>query len=130
MEFFAVAILLNAILAGVVGYTAMQRGRSAVQFFILSFFFSFLVGILVLLAMPAGQNQGLDLRECPKCLAQIPSLAIKCRYCQSDVEPEPQTENKYEVFLHCGKCDTSYDLDEVQGNKCPRCRKSMDLFKS
>ncbi|WP_100811710.1 hypothetical protein [Microbacterium sp. BR1] len=50
---FVTLFVTNVALAAVVGYAATQKGRSGFGFFMLAFLFSFLVGILVLLAMPA-----------------------------------------------------------------------------
>lgn len=129
MEFFFIAFFLNAVLAAIVSYAASQKGRSAIGFYALSFFFSFLVGILVLLAIPAVDRQETELRECPKCMAQIPSKASKCKFCQSDVEPVSETSQVRNLVLYCKKCELSYDFEEVQGNKCPNCRKSMDIHR-
>jgi hypothetical protein len=125
---FLFVIFLNSVLAGVVAYAASQRGRSAVNFFFLSFVFSFLVGILVLLAIPARTENVGNLVECPKCLALIPMEASKCRFCQSDVEPKVDSESEPGVFLYCGKCQSSYEFHEVSGNKCPTCKKGMDIL--
>jgi archaellum biogenesis protein FlaJ (TadC family) len=47
------AFLVNLALAFIVGYLARTKGRSFGGFFFLAFVLSFVVGILVLLAMPA-----------------------------------------------------------------------------
>ena len=44
--------ITNSFLSIAVSYVAASKGRSAGGFFFLSFFFSFLVGILVVLALP------------------------------------------------------------------------------
>jgi hypothetical protein len=101
MDILVVYILVNALLAAPVAYVASQKGRSPLGFFALSFFFSFVVGILVVLAMPpqpikssvesftgkvAKTADGDELAKCPFCAEWIKSEAIRCRYCGEDVE--------------------------------------------
>ena len=124
-------LLLNTLLAGVVAYAAKQKGRSGVGFYFLSLFLSFIVGILVLLAVPARSRVNEhDLRECPKCLAEIPKAASKCRHCQSDVTPGDEDEEENQLLMFCSKCIETYSFDEVAGNKCPKCRRSLDIIKT
>ena len=122
-------LLLNALLAGVVAYAAKQKGRSGVGFYFLSLFFSFVVGILVLLAVPARSSvNDHNLRECPKCLAEIPKAASKCRHCQSDVTPVDEEDLENQLLMFCSKCVETYSFEEVAGNKCPKCRRSLEII--
>lgn len=100
MDIFIFYILLNAVLAAPVAYVASQKGRSPLGFYALSFFFSFLVGILVILALPkqtirSSANSytgkvtqtadGEELVKCPFCAEWVKSEAIRCRYCGEDI---------------------------------------------
>lgn len=100
MDIFVIYILLNAVLAAPVAYVASQKGRSPLGFYVLSFFFSFLVGILVVLALPkqvirSSANSytgkvtqtadGDELVKCPFCAEWVKSEAIRCRYCGEDI---------------------------------------------
>ena len=57
--FFIAYIITNAIFAIPVAYVASSKGRSASGFFFLSFFFSFIVGILVVLAIPKVESKAI-----------------------------------------------------------------------
>jgi hypothetical protein len=82
--FFIVS--LNAALSGLVAYAAKSRNRSASAFFWLSFFVSFFVGILVLIALPSGVRQVDGLRiACPYCDEQVSRNAKICPHCRLNV---------------------------------------------
>lgn len=88
MDFFTLAfiVVLNAALSGLVAYAAKSRSRSASAFFWLSFFASFLVGILVLIALPSGVKQVDGLRfACPHCDEQASRNAKICPHCRLNV---------------------------------------------
>lgn len=83
---FGFAIVINAALSGLVGYAAKQRGRRASNFFWLSFFTSFLVGILVLLALPQlGDQSPISRENCPQCDELVSIKARICPHCKSEV---------------------------------------------
>lgn len=99
MDFLVVYLFVNAILAGVVAYLAQQRGRSWAAFFALAFVFSFLVGILVLLAIPVetkktllsvdsnevAYEEGIENIKCPYCAEWVKSEAKICKHCGKDI---------------------------------------------
>jgi hypothetical protein len=93
-------LAINAGFSAIVAYVAKQKGRSASSFFWLSFFLSFLVGILVVLAIPkkdeplqksqdsffVKNSSGEELVKCPFCAEWVKSEAKVCKYCKSDIE--------------------------------------------
>lgn len=95
-------LFLNLMLSGLVAYAASEKGRDPFGFFGVSFLFSFLVGILILLAVPnkspirrsnyaAGSDAiGEGEFECPTCAESIKLAAKKCRFCGADVERDAQ----------------------------------------
>ena len=84
--FFWIAVVINAALSGLVGYAAKQRGRRASNFFWLSFLASFLVGILVLLALPQlGEQSPISRENCPRCDELVSIKAQICPHCKSEV---------------------------------------------
>lgn len=83
---------------------AKAKGRSYAGFFCLSFFFSPLLGWIIVLAManapaaastfnprtagisgPFARHDGVELFKCPKCAEWVKSEAIVCRFCGSDI---------------------------------------------
>lgn len=87
-------IFINLALSGLVAYVAVEKGRSGATFFLLSFFLSFIVGILVVIALPSenpitenreGSNWEVD---CAFCKEKIKSTAVVCKHCGRDVEPQ------------------------------------------
>ena len=79
-------LFVNFILSFVAGGVASSKGRSVFGYFFLSIFFSFLVAILVLVALPAKKNV-YELRECPYCAEEIKREALVCKHCTREVEP-------------------------------------------
>jgi len=77
---------------------APGRGRLKRDYFLLSFWFSPLIGLVVLLIK--GPTQAIldsharmsgQARSCPACLATIPLQATACRFCGRDVVALPLT---------------------------------------
>lgn len=100
--FILIFLGINAGFSALVAYVAKQKGRSSSGFFWLSFFLSFLVGILVVLAMPKKDEQlvqsedssftknsaGEELVKCPFCAEWVKSEAKVCKFCKRDIESE------------------------------------------
>jgi hypothetical protein len=96
---FVVALGVQAGLAAIVASLAKKRGKSPAAYFWLSFFLTFLVGILVLLVQTSGgqtvRKLGPDSRlgvlngeqvlKCPKCAEWIKVEATVCKHCGQDV---------------------------------------------
>ena len=102
MEFVVIWLLLllavNAGFSLIVGYIASQKGRSFGGFFVLSFFLSFLVGILAVIAIPrreiitptsnsyfASTQEG-EVAKCPFCSEWVKSEAKVCKHCGRDID--------------------------------------------
>lgn len=91
--------VINLGLSGIVAYVAQTKGRSPWAFFLLSFFFSFIVGIIVALAIAPGDRPraGQVRVNCPFCMEQINALATVCRHCGKEVEPQEVLVENMEV---------------------------------
>lgn len=98
MFFWVLVFVANVGLALLVANVARQKNYSGIAFFFLSFFFSFLVGILVVLAMPKRAHAGVvgetgsffatnsgTMVKCPLCAELIKADAKICKHCKSDV---------------------------------------------
>jgi hypothetical protein len=112
MEFFTpinifllvLIAIVNVILSAIVAYVATQRGRPSIDFFLLSFFFGFSVGILVLLTLPARKDgaqqspfslnlatiDGNESAKCPDCAEWVKVEARVCKHCGADVNDHIQ----------------------------------------
>lgn len=94
-SYLLLAIVVSAGFGLLAGWLAKQRGRSAGTYFAISFFFSFLIAIIVLLALPnlntistSTQASPEGLEKCPHCAEMIKPEARACRFCQRDVSEE------------------------------------------
>jgi hypothetical protein len=85
-------LFVNVGLSVLVGIVADKKGRSFAAFFFLSLVVSFLVGILVILAMPQGEggSAAVGRVECPFCKEKINARAVVCKHCGKDVEPQSE----------------------------------------
>jgi hypothetical protein len=82
-------------LSGVAAWIASSKGRSGIGVFFLSVLLSPLVGLIVALALQssaqveegkARSGTSNEFRKCPFCAEVIRREAVKCRYCQSDLQ--------------------------------------------
>lgn len=91
-------LIVNIALSGIVAYVAEQKGRKGSDFFWLSFLFSFIVGILVVLALPPKNEiqiskhsdrvmtkNGAQHIKCPECAEWIKAEALVCKHCGREV---------------------------------------------
>lgn len=104
---------INAVLGGVVAYAAKSKGRSAAGFFLLSIFFSFLVAVLVLIAIPP-LNDSLKHGHvaCPFCDETISPRATICPHCRSGVsEKLAEIESERLLALETIRLETQKTLE-------------------
>ena len=92
-----VFLFLNFALSFIVAYLAINKGRSGFGFFLLSFFFSFIVGLVVVLLVSPGARRGEVLVDCAFCTEPINAAAITCKHCGKDVEPQPEAIEKARI---------------------------------
>jgi hypothetical protein len=108
MEF----IIIWFLLAGLVGYVALKKGRSEVTYFFLSLFLSPLIGFLILLAAgddEEGTLQRGELKKCLYCAELIKIEAIKCKHCGADLNSE--------IKLKTERSITSEDIAKLRRKK-------------
>lgn len=98
------SLFVQAVLAAIVANLAKKRGRSAAGYFWLSFLFTFLVGLIVLLIQTSGtqsvrllnvnSNIGLINGEkhikCPSCAEWVKLEAQICKHCGNDLSKHIQ----------------------------------------
>lgn len=88
MEILGLLALVNLFLSFVAGWIAKSKGRSAAGYFFFSLFLSFLLAVLVLIAVPTVKKTDYSsLRSCPFCAEQIQNAAKVCKHCGKEVEP-------------------------------------------
>jgi hypothetical protein len=91
VDLFFWVLMGNAVLAIPVAYVAAQKGRSAAGFYFLSFFLSFFIGILVVLALPTisqpspNDRDQIESVKCPFCAEWVKAEASVCRFCGRDI---------------------------------------------
>lgn len=137
------ALLVWLPLCALVGWAAGQKGRSGVGFFFLSFFLSPLIGLLVLIAVPAREATAIaprsppsggdlilchacsrprraDSLRCPSCGAgqyqpPAPPRMKKCPLCAEMIQPEA---------IRCRFCgaDQQPAITAPVMGYCPNCR--------
>lgn len=88
MELLGLLGFVNLFLSFIAGWIAKNKGRSAVGYFLFSFFLTFLLAVLVLIAVPPLKVvTTAGTRECPFCKESILNHALVCKHCGRDVEP-------------------------------------------
>jgi len=97
--YFITILIVNGLLSFLVAYAAEQKGRSSVAFYWLSFLTSFVIGLLVVIAIPKleGQEPGLNQSLTGKVARTSAGQVVKCPYCAEWVKAEAR------VCKHCGK---------------------------
>ena len=92
----------NTVLCLAVGYVAEQKGRKYSTYFWLAFCLSFLVGILVVLALPPLEKKPIAINEdiqifdgerlikCPFCAEWVKQEAKVCKHCGRDIHEQVQ----------------------------------------
>ncbi|MCZ7555766.1 MAG: hypothetical protein M5R41_05105 [Bacteroidia bacterium] len=106
-----VGILLWLALCGAVAVYASNKGLSALGLFMLSFFFTPLVGIIVAISSePGGSKSSMskvgsgDLRPCAKCSKGLRPEERVCRYCGTDLSIVFDEEKKQiDSYILAGK---------------------------
>jgi hypothetical protein len=85
--------------AFIVGVIATNKGRSGFGWFLLSLIVSpILTGILVLVmaskvaGAAAPKLEDGTGRKCPSCAEIVRAEAVKCRFCGTDLPPQPKEE--------------------------------------
>lgn len=127
-------LIVNALLSLVVGYVAGQKGRSQVGFFSLSFLTSFLIGLIVVLAMPSeqqgvpGQSTKDHRVRCAFCAEEILAQAKVCKHCGRDVTPVVVSTDgePWGDPVWCKWCDGSslpFNADGSAVTACTTCGK-------
>lgn len=102
--FVAWVLFIWFFLCVVAGVIARKKGRSGFGLFLLAFFFSPLIGIIVALLL--GRNQSKiearqlargQARKCPYCAEIVKPEATICRYCNKEISGITQSAERRET---------------------------------
>lgn len=125
-----IALLGNALLSLTVAYAAKQKGRSAVGFFWLSFLTTFVIGILVVIAVPRRDPlndlgspsrtgkvitnaSGMEVK-CPYCAEWVKAEARVCKHCGRDIEEQVQAAIQAEEVARAEEADRRVEQELAQ----------------
>jgi hypothetical protein len=125
MDSLWVAVFSNALLSLVGAYVASEKGRSGPAFWLLGFFLSFLVALLVAIGIPNAKavftlpNTKYSHKNCPDCAEQILVGAVKCKHCGAK---QPAIEESIaNVRSWCPFCRSESNIPPLSA--CPNCGK-------
>lgn len=98
--------LFYVLICVMVGLSAQRKNRYGIGFFLLSFFFSpILGGIIVMCLAPVESKKGT--RKCPYCAERIKKEALICKHCGQNV-PVEEVPQEIEIY-------ESLDFDKKAG---------------
>ena len=116
-------LIVNGLLSFIVGFVAKEKGRSSGSFYALSFFTSFFIGILVVLAIPKNDkplpwpDTSTSHAKCETCKELILRDAIMCRFCGTSRTPTGNAP--LAVRSWCPRCKTESEV--LANSACPSC---------
>lgn len=126
MELFYFGVFVNLAVSFIVASVAQKRGESSTKFFWISFFLSFIVAILVLIATPVEANQGRV--SCLECGEKISREAKICRFCGADVQLQMSELLAQEAALLAANKQAEEELHSFAAEQRIASRTNQRLF--
>lgn len=84
-QYGALFIIMLALITGLLGlFVGKQKKRNEAESFAIGFLFSF-IGVIIL-ALLSAQTDTINKKNCPYCKELIYKDAIKCPFCQSELD--------------------------------------------